>query len=264
MEYGMRNIESSDLFDLSGKVALVTGGSRGLGLEIATGLAAAGARVTITARREAWLRAADEALRAVGPAPVVLQCDVSDPAQVESSVVATLEAYGRIDILVNNAGITWAAPSEEMPLEKFRAVMEVNATGVFLMSQRVGREMIRAGAGRIINIASVAGLVGSSPAVLDAIGYSASKGAVISLTRDLAVKWAPHGITVNAIAPGYFPTRMTEGVFAKSLSQIEAEIPMGRVGRPGELKGVAIFLASRASDYITGQVLAVDGGYTAW
>jgi NAD(P)-dependent dehydrogenase (short-subunit alcohol dehydrogenase family) len=252
------------LFDLSNKVALVTGGSRGLGLEIATGLAEMGARLAITARREAWLRTADEALRAVGAPPLVMTCDVSDPVQVESAVAATLQAYGRIDILVNNAGISWGAPVDEMPVEKFRAVMDVNATGVFLMAQRVGREMIRAGAGKIINIASVTGLVGSSSVVLDAIGYTASKGAVISLTRDLAVKWAPHGLTVNAIAPGYFPTRMTEGVFAKSLAQIEAEIPMGRVGRPGELKGAAIFLASRASDYVTGQVLVVDGGYSAW
>ena len=254
----------TELFDLSNKVALVTGGSRGLGLEIATGLAEAGARLAITARREAWLRTAEEALREVGSPPLVLSCDVSDPLQVESAVAATLDTHGRIDILVNNAGISWGAPVEDMPVEKFRAVMDVNALGVFLMARRVGREMIRAGGGKIINIASVTGLVGSTSEVLDAVGYTASKGAVISLTRDLAVKWAPHAITVNAIAPGYFPTRMTEGVFAKSLPIIEAEIPMGRVGRPGELKGAAIFLSSRASDYITGQILVVDGGYSAW
>jgi gluconate 5-dehydrogenase len=253
-----------NLFDLSDKVALVTGGSRGLGLEIATGLAEAGARLAITARREAWLRTADESLRAIGAPPLVLSCDVSDPQQVDSAVAATLEKYGRVDVLVNNAGISWGAPVDDMPVDKFRAVMDVNALGVFLMARRVGREMIRAGAGRIINIASVAGLVGSPAEVLDAIGYTASKGAVISLTRDLAVKWAPHGVNVNAIAPGYFPTRMTEGVFAKSRAQIEAEIPMGRVGRPGELKGAAIFLSSPASDYVTGQVLVVDGGYSAW
>jgi gluconate 5-dehydrogenase len=253
-----------ELFDLSGKVALVTGGSRGLGLEIATGLAEAGARLAITARREAWLRTADQSLRTVGPPPLALSCDVSDPQQVELAVTETLKAYGRIDILVNNAGISWGAPVDEMPVEKFRAVMDVNATGVFLMARRVGREMIRAGSGKVINVASVAGLVGSPATMLDAIGYTASKGAVISLTRDLAVKWASHGITVNAIAPGYFPTRMTEAVLARGLAAIEAEIPMGRVGRPGELKGAAIFLSSRASDYVTGQVLVVDGGYSAW
>ena len=254
----------TELFDLSDKTALVTGGSRGLGLEIATGLVEAGARVAITARRETWLREAEEALRQVGPPPVVLQCDVSNPEQVDSAVTATIARCGRIDILVNNAGISWGAAVDQMPLDKWRAVMDVNAIGTFLMSQAVGRNMIRTGGGKIINIASVAGLVGSPATVLDAIGYSASKGAVISFTRDLAVKWAPHGICVNAIAPGYFSTRMTEGVFARSLAQIEASIPLGRVGAPRELKGAAVFLASRASDYVTGQVLVVDGGYTAW
>lgn len=254
----------SDLFDLSGKVALVTGGSRGLGLEIATGLAEAGAHVAITARREAWLHEADQALRKIGVSPLVLQCDVSKSEEVDAAVASTLKQCGRIDILVNNAGISWGAPPDEMPLEKWRSVMDVNAMGTFLMSQAVGRGMVRAGSGKIINVASIAGLLGSPSAMLDAIGYSASKGAVISFTRDLAVKWGPHGINVNAIAPGYFPTRMSEGVLARSQAQIEASIPLGRVGAPGELKGAAIFLASRASDYVTGQVLVVDGGYSAW
>jgi gluconate 5-dehydrogenase len=253
----------TELFDLSNKIALVTGGSRGLGLEIATGLAEAGAQIAITARREPWLREAEEALRKGGIVPLVLQCDVSSAEQVDAAVAATLKQFGRIDILVNNAGVSWGAPPDQMPVEKWRSVMDVNATGTFLMSQAVGREMLRAHSGKIINIASVAGLVGSPTPVLDAVGYSASKGAVISFTRDLAVKWAPHGINVNAIAPGYFPTRMSEGVLARSQAQIEASIPLGRVGAPAELKGAAVFLASRASDYITGQVLVVDGGYTA-
>jgi gluconate 5-dehydrogenase len=254
----------TELFDLSSKVALVTGGSRGLGLAIATGLAEAGAQVAITARREAWLREADETLRRITVSPLVLRCDVSSPEQVDAAVAETLEQFGRIDILVNNAGISWGAPPDQMPLEKWRSVMDVNAMGTFLMSQAVGREMLRARGGKIINIASIAGLLGSPPTMLDAIGYSASKGAIISFTRDLAVKWASHGINVNAIAPGYFRTRMSEGVLARSQAQIEASIPLGRVGAPGELKGAAIFLASRASDYITGQVLVVDGGYSAW
>lgn len=258
------SVHVENLFDLSGKVALVTGGSRGLGLEIAGGLVEAGARVAITARREAWLRSADEELRSLGASPLVLQCDVAHEDQIQAAVARVIAECGRVDILVNAAGISWAAPPEQMPLEKWRAVMDVNATGTFLMCQAVGRDMIRHGGGKIINIASVLALVGSSPNILDAVGYSASKGAVVTLTRDLAVKWAPHRILVNAIAPGYFPTRMTEGVFAKSLPQIEASIPMGRVGRPGELKGAAVFLASPASDYITGQVLAVDGGFLAW
>jgi NAD(P)-dependent dehydrogenase (short-subunit alcohol dehydrogenase family) len=257
-------VHTGNLFDLSGKVAFVSGGSRGLGLEIASGLVEAGARIAVSARRDSWLRSADEELRALGPPPLVLHCDVANPEQVHSAVSATIAEFGRIDILVNNAGISWAAPAEQMPVEKWQAVMDVNALGTFLMCQTVGREMIKEGGGKIINIASVAGLGGSSPSVLDAVGYSASKGAVIGLTRDLAVKWAIHGITVNAIAPGYFPTRMTEGVLKKSLPELEKLIPMGRVGRPGELKGAAVFLASRASDYITGHVLAVDGGYLAW
>ena len=254
----------TELFDLSNKVALVTGGSRGLGLEIATGLAEAGAQIAITARREPWLHEAGEALRKGGISPLVLQCDVSSAGQVDAVVSTTLKRFGRIDILVNNAGVSWGAPPDQMPLEKWRSVMDVNALGTFLVSQAVGREMLRAHSGKIINVASVAGLVGSPTPVLDAVGYSASKGAVISFTRDLAVKWAPHGINVNAIAPGYFRTRMSEGLLARSQAQIEASIPLGRVGAPGELKGAAVFLASRASDYITGQVLVVDGGYTAW
>jgi len=254
----------TELFDLSNRTALVTGGSRGLGLEIATGLVEAGAQIAITARREAWLRKGEETLRNAGASPLALQCDVSVPEQVEAAVAATIAKFGRIDVLVNNAGISWGASADRMPVEKWRAVMDVNALGTFLMSQAVGREMIRAGSGKIINIASVAGIVGSPTDVLDAIGYSASKGAVISFTRDLAVKWAPHGIYVNAIAPGYFPTRMSEGVLARSQAQIEAAIPLGRIGAPAELKGAAVFLASRASDYITGQVLVVDGGYTVW
>ena len=258
------SVHAGKLFDLSGKAALVTGGSRGLGLEIASGLVEAGARVAITARRESWLRTAEQELRALGTSPLVLQCDVANPEQVLATVSAALAEFGRIDILVNAAGITWAAPPERMPLEKWQSVMDVNVSGAFLMCQTVGRHMIGAGGGKIVNIASIAGIVGSSPRMLDAVGYSASKGALIALTRDLAVKWARHGIAVNAIAPGYFRTRMTEGLFAESLSEIEASIPMGRVGREGELKGAAVFLASPASDYVTGHVLCVDGGYVAW
>ncbi len=254
-----------ELFDLSGKVALVTGGSRGLGLEIAGGLGEAGAAVAMTARREGWLTSAEQTLKDRGIECLVATCDVSQPDQVRATVASVLERFGRIDILVNNAGISWAEPAETMALEKWRSVMDTNITGCFLMSQAVGRDMIRAGRGGvIINIASIAGLVGTPPALLDTVGYSASKGAIISLTRDLAVKWAPHGIRVNAIAPGFFDTRLTTGVLERSRSAIERSTPMGRIGRAGELKGVALFLASAASDYITGQVLAVDGGATAW
>ena len=199
------------LFDMSGKVALVTGGSRGLGLEMAIGCGEAGAAVAITARRESWLRTAEEEIRARGITCLALTCDVSRPEEVHATVAAVLERLGRIDALVNNAGVSWGAPAETMPVEKWNDVLATNATGCFLMSQAVGREMIRAGGGSIINIASVSGLIGTAPEVLDAVGYAASKGAVISLTRDLAVKWARHGVRVNAVAPGFFETRLSAG-----------------------------------------------------
>ena len=258
-------MDVKELFDLAGKVALVTGGSRGLGLEIAQGLGEAGAAVAITARREQWLMSADEELKRLGVQCLALTCDVSQPTQVDAALTATVNRFGRIDILVNNAGISWAEPAVTMSLEKWRSVLDTNVTGCFLMSQAAGRAMMLSGRGGIIiNIASIAGLAGTAPEMLDAAGYSASKGAIISLTRDLAVKWARHGIRVNAIAPGFFDTRLTTHVLERSRSHIEHSTPMGRIGRPGELKGVALFLASAASDYVTGQILAVDGGATAW
>jgi gluconate 5-dehydrogenase len=251
------------LFDMSGKVVLVTGGSRGLGLEMAIGFGEAGATVAITARRESWLRTAEQEIRAQGITCLALTCDVSQPEEAYATVAAVLERLGRIDTLVNNAGISWGAPAETMPAPKWSEVLATNATGCFLMSQAAGREMIRAGGGSIINVASVSGLIGTAPEILDAVGYAASKGAVISLTRDLAVKWARHGVRVNAIAPGFFETRLSEGVLKKAGGAIEQMTPLGRIGRPGELKGVALFLASAASSYVTGQVLAVDGGMSA-
>jgi NAD(P)-dependent dehydrogenase (short-subunit alcohol dehydrogenase family) len=254
-----------DLFDLSGKVALVTGGSRGLGLAMATAFGEAGAAVAITARREPWLTSARETLESHRVECFATTCDVSQPDQVTATVAAVLERFGRIDILVNNAGISWGESVETMPVEKWRAVVDTNVTGCFLMSRAVAAEMIRAArGGAMVNVASIAGLVGTPPEVLDAAGYSASKGALISLTRDLAVKWARHGIRVNAIAPGFFETRLTTGVLERSRAEIERSTPMGRIGRPEELKGAALFLASAASEYVTGQVLVVDGGATAW
>lgn len=252
------------LFDLSGRVALITGGSRGLGKVMAEGLAEAGASVVISARRQQWLAPTAAELVSRGFPCLALAADVTQPGQVAALLTATLDRFGRLDILVNNAGLSWGAPAEEMPLERWRAVLEVNATGTFLVSQAAGRYMLERGAGKIINIASLAGLVGTPAELLSAVGYSASKGAVIALTRDLAVKWAPRGVTVNAIAPGFFPTRMTEAVLRRSEQQIVAGIPLGRLGRPDDLKGLAVFLASAASDYLTGQIIALDGGATAW
>ena len=251
-------------FDLTGRAAIVTGGSRGLGLEMATALGEAGASVVITARRDQWLAPAEEGLRAKGVRAHALTCDVSNPEQVNAAVRATVDRLGRLDILINNAGISWGEPVETMPVEKWRQVFETNAVGTFLMSQAAGNEMLRLGnGGSIINIASVAGMTGLESNVLDAVGYSASKGAIITLTRDLAVKWAKRGIRVNAIAPGFFDTRLSHALLEKTLEKVEKTTPMGRIGQPGELGGVAVFLASAASSYITGQILAVDGGLTA-
>ncbi len=251
------------LFDLTGRVALITGGSRGLGKEIAEGLGEAGAQVVIAARREQWLRPAEEELRAAGIDCLALVCDITQPEQVHACVRAAVERFGGIDILVNNAGISWGARALEMPLEKWRQVLETNLTGTFLVTQEVGRLMIARRSGKIINVASLAGLLGDPPEILDAIGYSAAKGGIVALTRDLAVKWARHNVYVNAIAPAFFPTRMTQAVLAHAQQDVEATTPLGRIGRPGEIKGVAVFLASAASDYITGQVIAVDGGRSA-
>ncbi len=253
-----------ELFDLSGKVALVTGGSRGLGLEIATGLGEAGAKVAITARRANFLASAEAELQSRGITPLVLTCDVTSPEQIADAVAATITAFGRIDILVNNAGMAWAAPADTMPLDKWRQVMETNATGCFLMTQAVGREMIRAGGGgAIVNTASYVAAMGSPSDIVDAVAYTASKGAVVSMTRDFAVKWARHGIRVNAVAPGYFDTRLSSGVLSHAKERIEAMTPLRRIGRPGELKGAVVFLASPAAAYVTGHILAVDGGMMA-
>ena len=253
----------SDVFSLAGKVALVTGGSRGLGLEIAEGLGEAGARVAITARREQWLDSAETHLRDLGIEVLSVACDVAKPAAIESLVQRVASHFGPVDVLVNNAGITWGAPPEAMPLERWQQVLTVNATAPFLLARAVAPSMMQRGGGVIINIASVAGLVGTDPRVLDAVGYAASKGALVAMTRDLAVKWAPHNIRVNAIAPGFFRTRMSEPLIEHHSAELEAATPMRRIGREGELKGVAVFLASNAASYVTGQVLAVDGGMTA-
>ncbi len=253
-----------DLFDLTGKVAIVTGGSRGLGFQMASALAEAGAALAITARKADELDRAAAQLRASEYRVLAVPCDVSRSEQIDVAVVRMLGEYGRIDILVNNAGATWGAPALDMPLAEWRKVMETNVTGTFLMTQAVGRSMIAAGRpGKIVNVASVAGLVGTDAEVLDAVGYSASKGAVIALTRDLAVKWAPHGVTVNAIAPGFFPSKMTRWLIEHRGDAIRSTIPMGRLGGEDDLKGAVVFLASQASNFVTGHVLVVDGGAMA-
>jgi NAD(P)-dependent dehydrogenase (short-subunit alcohol dehydrogenase family) len=256
----MANIK--ELFDLTGRVALVTGGSRGLGQEMAEGLAEAGASLMLLARREQWLGPAVEELKNRSFRCEGALCDVSKPEDVEAAVRKTIDAYGQVDILLNNAGVTWGAKAEDMPFEKWKVVLDVNLTGAFLFAQACGRHMIKRRYGRIINVASVAGLKSSMPQGIHYASYAASKAGLLGLTRELAAQWAPHNIRVNAIAPGFFPSRMTEKVLESAQSYIEAGIPMGRVGCPGELKAVAVFLAAAASDYITGQAIVVDGGAT--
>jgi NAD(P)-dependent dehydrogenase (short-subunit alcohol dehydrogenase family) len=254
-----------ELFDLTDTVALVTGGSRGLGRQMAQALGEAGAALVLTSRTAEELEAAAQELSGQSLEVLPRVCDVTRPDEVEAAVAFALEKLGRIDILVNNAGTAWGAPAAEMPLDAWQRVMETNVTGTFLMAQAVGRAMIKRGrGGKIINIASIAGVRGIDPAVLDALGYSASKGAIVAFTRDLAVKWAHYGIAVNAIAPGFFPSKMTRWIIEHRREELVKKIPLGRLGGEDDLKGAVVFLASRASDYLTGQVLAVDGGATAW
>ena len=247
-------------FRLDGKAALVTGGSRGLGLEAALALKEAGAKVAVVARRASFF---EEARKALGEDALYLEGDVRDEARLEAIAQEVEEKLGPLTVLVNAAGVSWGTPSLEMPVEKVREVLEVNLVGAFLASRVAARRMKERGYGKIVHIASVAGLKGEYPEVLDAVGYSASKGGLIALTRDLAVKWGRWGIRVNALAPGFFPTRMTEKVLPRAEAFLKATLPLGRPGAPGELGGAVLFLASPASDYVTGAVLPVDGGATA-
>lgn len=255
--------ELKQLFDLTGQVALVTGGSRGLGLEMAEGLAEAGASLMLLARREQWLAPAVDALKKRGFKAEGAVCDVSNPDVAGAAVARTVATYGKLDILVNNAGVTWSEPAENFALDKWNMVLEIDLTAAFLFAQAAGKEMMKQKFGRIINIASVLGMIGTLPELDHHLSaYAAAKGGLIALTRELAAKWAQHNIRVNAIAPGFFPSRMTEKSMASHGTQLADATPMKRVGKEGELKGVAVFLASDASNYITGQTIVVDGGMT--
>jgi NAD(P)-dependent dehydrogenase (short-subunit alcohol dehydrogenase family) len=252
------------LFDLSGRTAIVTGGGKGIGRQMAEGLAEAGANIVVCARQaerceEAAAELADLRVKTLG-----LGCDVRDPDQVQAVVARTVADFGGVDILVNNAGTVWGASPEDTPLEGWQKVVDVNLTGVFLFSQAAGRSMIRAGRGAIVNIASVAGLRSGPPEIMNTIAYNATKGGVIAFTRDLAGKWAHHGIRVNAIAPGWFPSDMANFVLDRHADELKRHIPLGRFGGPDDLKGAVVFLASDASAYVTAQTLVVDGGQSAW
>lgn len=251
----------TSLFDLSGRVAIVTGGSRGLGLEMAEGLAEAGAALMLCARREEWLTPALVELRGRGFKVEGMTCDVANPAEVQAFVDKTIAVYGRLDILVNNAGVTWAAEPEDLPLDKWQKVIDTNLTGAFLFSQAAAREMLKVRYGRIINVASIAGMIASVNGPHYA-AYAASKAGLMGLTRELAASWGRKGIRVNAIAPGYFHSRLADGAIALVEPELKATSPLGRVGLEGELKGVVVFLAADASSYMTGQSLVVDGGWS--
>jgi gluconate 5-dehydrogenase len=248
-----------ELFSLTGRVAIVTGGSRGLGEEMAEGLAEAGASLMICARRDEWLTPTLERFRNNGFRIEGMRADVAKLPDVQAVVDKTMETYGRVDILVNNAGITWAAPAEDMPLDKWRKVLDINLTGAFLFAQAAGREMLKQEYGCIINVASIAGLHASVRGPHYA-GYAATKAGLMGLTRELAASWGRQNIRVNAIAPGFFHSRLADAALAEAEPSIKATCPIPRVGAAGELKGVCVFLAADASNYITGQTIVVDGG----
>lgn len=250
-----------DLFDLSGRAAIVTGGSRGLGKEMAEGLAEAGASLMLCARREEWLAPTLEEFRGRGFRVEGMTCDVARAEQVRQVVGRTLEVFGKVDILVNNAGVSWGERPERMPLDKWQKVLDVNLTGAFLFAQAAGGEMLKRNYGRIINVSSVSGLQSSATGPYY-VGYAASKAGLFGLTRELAASWGREGIRVNAIAPGFFHSRLADAVIEQAEESIRARSPIPRVGEAGELKGVAVFLASDASNYITGQTIVVDGGRT--
>lgn len=249
------------LFDLTGKTALITGGGSGLGRNIAEIFAEYGANIAVCSRKvKNCQETADQLESRFGIKARAYECNVGDEEQVKTVVQSVMSDFGNIDILVNNSGATWREETEKMPLDAWEKVMNVNVTGTFLMSKEVGVHMISKGYGKIINIGSVAGLRAEPPEVLNAIGYSTSKAAVHHFTKDLARKWAGHGLYVNAIAPGFFETKMTKHVIAQHTDTIVNKNPMKKLGDPRSLQGAALFLAGGASDYITGQVIAVDGG----
>lgn len=253
------------LFDLRGRTALITGGSRGLGLQIATALGAAGARVLLTARKADELAAAQATLTAQGIEAHIHAGDATQDADIAAVADAALATLGHVDILVNNAGATWGAPAEDYPAAAWDKVFGLNVRGLFLLTQAIGkRSMIPRRHGRVINVASIAGLRGNPPGAMKTIAYNTSKGAIVNFTRALAGEWGPYGITVNALAPGFFPSKMSRGLIDQiGAEQLIAAAPLRRLGDDDDLKGAALLFASDAGKHITGQILAVDGGVSA-
>lgn len=251
------------LFDLRGRVAIVTGGSRGLGMQIAEALGEMGAKVALTARKKNELDEAVAHLARLGVDASAWVCDIGKREQIAPVAEAILARYGKADILVNNAGATWGAPAEDHPLEAWDKLVNVNLTGPFVLTQLIAKKsMLPAKYGRIINVASIAGLMGQDVRIVRTIAYNATKGGLVNFTRALAAEWGEHGITVNAICPGFFPSKMTKGTLETTGELIRDWTPTKRLGGEEDLKGLAVLLASDASRHITGQAIAVDGGAT--
>jgi NAD(P)-dependent dehydrogenase (short-subunit alcohol dehydrogenase family) len=251
------------LFDLQGQVSVITGGARGLGLTISQTLARAGSDILICSRKITQYEKEIESLQGLGIKCRAVKCDVSNPQDIKNLSEFIEKEFGRVDILVNNAGATWGAPVLDYPLDKWNKVMQVNVTGTFLCCQAVGHFMVRQKKGKIINLSSIEGIYGGDPQYMDAIAYNTSKGAIITLTKDLAVKWAPYHINVNVIAPGFMISDMTQSTIERHGDKILSRVPLGRLGKGEDLSGSIIFLSSSASDYITGQVIYLDGGWHA-
>jgi NAD(P)-dependent dehydrogenase (short-subunit alcohol dehydrogenase family) len=249
------------LFDLTGRVAIVTGGSRGLGLQIASALGEFGASLALVARKQPDLDAAVEQLNTATHPAVGFAANLGTPEAASDLTERVIRHFGRIDILVNNAGTSWGAPAEDYPLDGWNKVIDLNMTGLFLLTQAVARRaFLKQGKGAVVNVASVEGLLGHLPDRPGTVAYSAAKGAVISMTRALAAEWGSRNIRVNALAPGYFPSKMTKVILDKHGDEILRQTPLGKLGGDTDLMGAAVLLASDAGGHITGQTLVIDGG----
>ncbi|MCZ4291577.1 SDR family oxidoreductase [Hoeflea alexandrii] len=253
----------ANLFDLAGRVAIVTGGSRGLGLQIARALGQYGASIVLVARKLPDLEAAAQELTAEGIAVKAFAADLSDTLVTEQLVERVMDEFGRIDILVNNAGATWGAPAEDYPQSGWDKVINLNVSGVFHLTQQVARQaFLPQGGGAVLNLASIEGFLGHHPSRTGTIAYNTSKGALINMTRALAAEWGPRKIRVNALAPGFFPSKMTASTVDTHGDEMISQTPLGKLGGETDLMGPALLLVSDAGGHITGQTIVVDGGAT--
>lgn len=253
-----------DLFDLKGKVSIVTGGGDGLGRVLATALGEAGSDVVVCSRKIGKCEEAARDIEKTGVRALAIECDLNRDEDVEGVVRETMKQFNRIDILVNNSGRTWGASPEDISIKDWQKVIDLNLTGTFRITQRAGKEMIKQKSGKIINISSYAGHGGTDPEYLNAIPYNVSKGGINTMTRDLATKWAQYNIHVNAIAPGWFYSKISKWVYENRREEIFSRALIKRFGTEEDFKGVVVFLASRASDFMTGQIVSVDGGLSVW